>query len=160
MQKFLFLIIIIITFLISIFSSFSSEFSFIFPSDIKYTSSEYGYREIFGKTSFHDGTDFPAPYKSNVYSSMSGTVIYVGFLYGYGNTVIISHKNGYKTSYSHLDSNFLVKVSDYVYSGQLIGQVGPKYLENGILNGFTTGPHLHFCIYKDGKTIDPMSILN
>lgn len=44
--------------------------------------------------------------------------------------------------------------------GQIIGKVGPKYLENGMLNGFTTGPHLHFCIYKDGKTLDPISLLN
>ena len=71
----LFLILIIgITLLTCIFNS-SSTISFIFPSDVKYTSSEYGYRELFGKISFHDGTDFPATYKSNIYASMSGTVI-------------------------------------------------------------------------------------
>ena len=97
---------------------------------------------------------------TDVYASMDGTISCVRFLNGYGNTVIISHENGYKTLYSHLDSNFFVKEGQSVYQGQVIAKVGPKYLENGILNGYTTGPHLHFSIFKsDGNTLDPLLLL-
>lgn len=135
--------------------------SFLYPTNARYISSYYGYREIFGSISFHNGIDFPLVCGSNVYSSLSGTIIHTGFLTGYGNTVIILHDNGYKTLYSHLSSEYIVKTGQYVNSSELIATVGPKYLEGGILNGYTTGPHLHFSVFKpDGSTIDPLTILS
>ena len=71
------------------------------------------------------------------------------------------HDNGYKTLYSHLSSEYIVKTGQYVNSSELIATVGPKYLEGGILNGYTTGPHLHFSVFNsDGNTIDPLTILS
>ncbi len=161
-KKFFILSFFSVSFL-SIFISFTvtpSKINFIFPTKTKYISSYYGYREIFGSVSFHNGIDFPVPHMTDVYASMDGTISCVRFLNGYGNTVIISHENGYKTLYSHLDSNFFVKEGQSVYQGQVIAKVGPKYLENGILNGYTTGPHLHFSIFKsDGNTLDPLLLL-
>lgn len=142
------------------FTTSTSKINFIFPTKTKNISSYYGYREIFGSISFHNGIDFPLPHMTDVYASMDGTISCVRFLNGYGNTVIISHENGYKTLYSHLDSNFFVKEGQIVHQGQLIAKIGPKYLENGKLNGYTTGPHLHFSIFSsDGNTLDPLSLL-
>lgn len=161
-KKFLVFFFIITSFL-SVFISFNSNNSltnFIYPTTTKYISSYYGNREIFGSISFHNGVDFPVPHLTPVYASKSGTVTCARFLNGYGNTVIVSHSDGYKTLYSHLDSNFLVSVGQYVSQNEIIARVGPKYLENGVLNGYTTGPHLHFSIFDtNGNTIDPLLLL-
>lgn len=159
MKKIAFTSIFIIFFLITFMYKDNNFSNFTFPSKTKYITSNYGFRDIFGSISFHDGTDFGAPYISEVYAAANGVISYCGFLNGYGNTISITHENGYITSYSHLASDFKVKLGEYVLAGDTIGYVGPKYLENGILNGLTTGPHLHFRIFKDGKTIDPMSVL-
>jgi ABC-type transport system substrate-binding protein len=65
---------------------------------------------------------------------------------GYGKTIIVRHKYGYKTLYAHLSSIF-VKVGQYVKQGQIIGRSGNT--------GFSTGPHLHFGIKLNGRWINP-----
>ncbi len=160
-KKYFFISIFSASFLvISITSSSNKISSICLPTDTKVISSYYGYREIFGNTSFHNGIDFPISPGSNVYAFCSGTVTHAGFLTGYGNTIIISHDNGFKSLYAHLESIFLVKLGQYVTTKQQIGKVGPKYLENGMLNGYTTGPHLHFSIFDtNGNSFDPVTIL-
>lgn len=132
---------------------------YIYPTYTKVISSYFGYRDIFGSTSFHSGIDFPVPEGTPVYSTASGTVISASFTKGYGNSVIIEHFDGTKALYAHLSETFIVKIGQSVSQGEKIAMVGPKYLSNGILNGLTTGPHLHFTIYdKNGNLVDPLSL--
>lgn len=145
------------------FISFNSDFSnsniFYYPTDYLTITSHYGNREIYGVQNFHNGTDFGAPQGSDVYSISSGFVSFAGFLNGYGNTVIIQHNNGIKSLYAHLGEEFIVDTGDNIYSKQKIGTVGPKYLSNGVLNGFTTGPHLHLTIFDSSdSTINPLTL--
>ena len=108
---------------------------------------------------FHSGIDFPVPEESPVYSTSNGIVISASFINGYGNSVIIEHFDGSKALYAHLSETYIVKIGQTVSQGEKIAMVGPKYLSNGVLNGLTTGPHLHFTIYdKYGNLIDPLSL--
>lgn len=72
--------------------------------------------------------------------------------------------------YSHVSPDFIVNVGDFVTRGQIIGNVGPKYVYNvpnnpykastgKPTNGATTGAHLHFCIKKNGEYVDPLDYL-
>lgn len=134
--------------------------SFIYPTKYTNISSNYGNRILYGTNNFHNGVDFLAPEGSEIYASCSGYVICASFLEnGYGNTVILSHDSNIKTLYCHISETFIVNVGNFVNQGDLIGFVGPKYLSNGILNGNTTGPHLHFSIFENDKTIDPFNKL-
>lgn len=156
LKKILFIIIIFFLFFIPT----NNQVNFVFPTDYTEISSNYGNRNIFGSTYFHNGIDFLAPYSSKVYACTNGIVIDKGFSSSYGNFIILQHSNSYKSLYGHLDENFIVNIGDYVYSNQYIANVGPKYLSNGSLNGLTTGPHLHFTIFnEENKTIDPINIL-
>lgn len=157
-----------LSFLYVIIHSFNSSLSndsnvsqnFIYPTKYTDISSFYGNRILYGNTNFHNGIDFLAPVGSEIYASCSGYVEYASFLEnGFGNTVILSHDLEIKTLYCHISETFLVKVGDYVSQGDIIGHVGPKYLSNGMLNGNTTGPHLHFTIYNNETTIDPLLML-
>lgn len=152
------LLLIIITYYNSF--HYSSSSNFIYPTNYTDISSEYGFRILYGNSNFHNGIDFLAPENSEIFAANSGYVEYVGFLEsGYGNTIIISHQNGYRSLYCHVAENFIVDIGQYVKQGEVIGYVGPKYLSNGVMNGNTTGPHLHFSIFVNGETIDPISVL-
>lgn len=152
--------LIFISFINSCFQNqqYETNNSYIYPTNTTSISSYFGYRELFGKQNFHNGIDFPALEGSTIFASRSGTIIFVGFSNGFGNSIIILHDNNYKTLYSHLDENIIQKVGGNIKQGDIIGYVGPKYLSNGVLNGWTTGPHLHFSVFNDeGKAIDPIS---
>lgn len=128
------------------------------PIKTNYTlTSKYGYRTL-GSYHFHGGIDLAAKIGTPVYAISSGTVIYAGFYSSFGNCIIISYYNGYKSLYGHLSSDFNVRVGESVNSSTIVGSIGPKYLKNGRLNGMTTGPHLHYSLYKNGKVIDPSII--
>ena len=130
-----------------------------FPIEYKNFSSYYGNRDLFGKRNFHDGLDIPATQGTKIYACHNGVIIHSSFIQGYGNSIIILHDNGYKSLYGHLSENYIVKNGSYVKKGEHIGFVGPKVLSNGNLNGYTTGPHLHFTILlQNGKTIDPLHL--
>ncbi len=162
-KKFNFFLVFFISIYILIHSSNISSNNPIYnyPCKTKYITSYYGYRELYGKLNFHNGVDFGEAQNNNVYSISSGIVQHVGFLNGYGNSVTILHQNGYKSLYAHLSEDFLVNIGDYVTSNQIIGKVGPKYLTDGRLNGYTTGPHLHLTVFNEkGKTIDPLTLYN
>lgn len=134
--------------------------NFIYPTTYTQISSYYGNRILYDNYNFHNGIDFLAPEGSEILATNSGYIEYASFLEnGYGNTIIISHNSNLKSLYCHTSENYIVKVGDFVNKGDIIGFVGPKYLSNGNLNGNTTGPHLHFSIFKDNTTIDPFSIL-
>jgi len=129
----------------------------MFPLQIKYVlTSGYGFRTF--NNAFHHGIDCAVLENTPVYAMNNGTVTFSGFDASGGNMLIIQYDNGFKSMYCHLASNFVFTVGDKVSKGIVVGYVGPKYLENGKLNGNTTGVHLHFGLYKDGKSIDPLSI--
>lgn len=114
------------------------------------TSSVYGWRihPIYGTNKFHAGEDIPAQMSAEILAAASGTVTIAGWVSGYGNYTKIDHGNGIETAYGH-QSSILVTVGQKVTKGQLIGKVGST--------GNSTGPHLHFEVYQNGKTIDPKS---
>ena len=89
------------------------------------------------------------PQGTNVYAALGGTVTSTGFNNVYGNYIIVTHNSGYKTLYGHL-SAILVTRGKYVDTNTKIGKVGST--------GMSTGPHLHFTVYKNGKTVDPMAL--
>ncbi|MGL5318747.1 MAG: M23 family metallopeptidase [Bacteroidales bacterium] len=100
----------------------------------------------------HHGVDYAAPTGTPVKSIGSGTVIAKGFqARGGGNFIKVKHNGSYTTSYMHL-SRFAknVKVGSSIQQGQVIGYVGST--------GLSTGPHLDFRVYKDGKAVNPLKI--
>lgn len=136
--------------------NFSSP-SLLFPLQTKYIlTSDYGYRTF--DNSFHAAIDCAVAENTPVYAMSTGTVTFSGFDNSGGYMMIIQYDNGYKSMYTHLSQNLKFKNGERVYKGDVVGFVGPKYLENGKLNGYTTGVHLHFALYKDGKSIDPLSL--
>ena len=98
-------------------------------------SSKFGPRisPITGKSSIHSGIDIPAPEGTNIYSASPGKVIYLGFNGANGYTVMIENNN-LIFGYSHVSPNFIVSVDDIIKQGQLIANVGPKYITD-VSNG-------------------------
>ncbi|EID84831.1 metalloendopeptidase-like membrane protein [Treponema sp. JC4] len=126
---------------------------FIMPISARFRwSSPYGWREdpIAHVKSFHTGTDMACPTGTPILASMSGKVITTGINRVYGNYVIIDHGNGYQTLYAHM-SKIIASKGQWVSQGTRIGLVGST--------GYSTGPHLHFTVYKNGKMVNPMSVL-
>lgn len=156
---FIFVSVILFIFFPDNFSNTYNDNDFLLPTylDTYHLSSEFGYREIYGKVNYHNGIDFPVPENAPVYATMSGIVNYSDFMPGYGICVTIIHENGLKTLYGHLSEKYHVPNGSYVFKGDLIAYVGPKFLSDGRLNGFTTGPHLHFSIFdNNGNALSPL----
>ena len=127
----------------------ASTGSFIWPLSGTITS-RFGYRDIFGSTSFHSGLDIAAPYGTQISAADGGTVTFAGWRGSYGQTVIITHDNGTVTYYAHC-SSLLVNAGDKVYQGQAIARVG--------MTGTATGYHCHFEVRVNGKSVDPANYL-
>jgi len=113
-------------------------------------TSNYGYRNIFGGTSFHGGIDIANSKGTNIYASDGGVVTHAGWMSGYGYLVIIDHLNGYTTYYAH-NTKMLVSVGDKVHKGQHIAEMGAT--------GRVTGVHCHFEIRLNGKQQNPRNYL-
>lgn len=103
-----------------------------------------------GVTKHHNGVDIKAPFNSLVAAAADGTVSLAGWNGGFGKCVIIEHAQGYRTLYGHMNT-ILVKPGQKVKQYQFIGRVGTT--------GRTTGPHLHFTIWKDGLIQNPLKYL-
>ncbi|MCQ2590505.1 MAG: M23 family metallopeptidase [Treponema sp.] len=119
-----------------------------------YLSSYYGWRDSpfnTGKRSFHTGIDMACSSGTPIYPAMDGVVTSAGYDATYGNFVIVQHHSGYKTLYAHM-SKITCKKGNFVYTTTQIGKVGST--------GLSTGPHLHFTVYKNGKTVNPLGLLN
>lgn len=159
LKKYLIFLLLSLFSILSLFSFGNSSTTLYFPVHKKsyYISSYYEYRTL-ETYHFHNGIDIPLVFGTPLYPLSYGTVSYIGYNGGYGNCVIITYSNGYKSLYGHISSEYLVRVGDYVTPNDVVAFVGPKYLENGKLNGFTTGPHLHFTLYKNNKLINPLNI--
>ena len=117
-----------------------------------YVSSPFGRRTdpLSGRPSVHKGVDFAAKAGSAVVAVAAGVVTASGRRSGYGNTVEISHADGYVTLYAHNRRN-LVQVGDLVQRGQTIAEVGSS--------GRSTGYHVHFEVSKNGRVVNPTSFI-
>ena len=98
----------------------------------------------------HLGTDFGARRGTPILAAAKGKVIFSGWKGGYGKVVKIRHDDGYVTLYAH-QSRLKAKVGKYVSKGDVIGFVGST--------GRSTGAHLHFGLYKNGRAINPMRMV-
>lgn len=98
----------------------------------------------------HEGIDIAAPSGTAIRAAAAGSVIYAGWLGGYGNLVVLDHGNGLATAYGH-QSSVAVGTGQSVAQGQVIGYVGST--------GHSTGPHLHFEVRVNGVPVDPLGYL-
>jgi len=118
--------------------------------DLKRVASGFGYRidPVYKTVKFHAGLDFTAPQGTPIYATANGVVRTAGNLgNGFGNHVVINHGYGYETLYGHM---FRIKVrsGERIKRGEIIGWVGNT--------GKSTGPHCHYEVHKNGRTLDPV----
>jgi len=124
---------------------------FIWPTRGVITSTFGMRRDPFtGTMEFHAGVDIANSIGTPVDAAMDGWVIAIGKDRGYGNYILLSHGGGYRTLYAHL-SAWLVSRGQRVRSGQEIARMGDT--------GYSTGPHLHFAIFKDYVPVNPLRYL-
>jgi murein DD-endopeptidase MepM/ murein hydrolase activator NlpD len=111
-------------------------------------SSSFGMRmhPILGYYRMHKGMDIACPYGSPVYAVIDGVVNWAGGKSGYGNFVGIQGPGGVGTGYGHL-SRVLVRSGQRVERGQVVAYSGNS--------GLSTGPHLHFEVYRGGAAVNP-----
>jgi len=121
---------------------------FRFPLQTFRITSSYGIREnpVTGNVRMHQGIDLAAPEGTEVYAVADGTVIEIGDDPVYGIYIVISHRDRLTSLYGHLQRVETV-LNSSVKSGTLIGRVGTT--------GQSTGPHLHFELKQDGRSLDP-----
>jgi len=116
-------------------------------------SSRYGYRAdpFTGRSAWHAGVDFAGKDGSDIVAVSAGVVTYSGPRYGYGNLVEVNHGNGYKTRYAHC-KEIKVSVGDIVRKSDVIALMGST--------GRSTGPHVHFEVFKNGRSVDPAAYIH
>jgi murein DD-endopeptidase MepM/ murein hydrolase activator NlpD len=116
-------------------------------------SSAYGNRmdPITGQPAWHAGVDFAGSQGSDVLAVASGVVVFADRRDGYGKLVEINHGKGVSTRYGHHEK-LLVKAGEIVKKGDVIGLMGSS--------GRSTGPHVHFEVLRNGRTIDPTRFIS
>jgi murein DD-endopeptidase MepM/ murein hydrolase activator NlpD len=121
------------------------------PVAFKYISSGYttGNRVImeYGLSGPHLAIDYAAPIGTPIRTVGDGTVIFAGWKNGYGYFTSVRHNGTYTTNYAH-QSKIAVRVGQKVKQGETIGYVGST--------GYSTGPHLHFEMVKNGVKINSL----
>jgi murein DD-endopeptidase MepM/ murein hydrolase activator NlpD len=115
-------------------------------------TSGYGMREhpLLGKRIFHSGLDISVPTGTPVRATAEGVVSFSGWEGRGGNTVVIEDGNGFRTAYAH-NGNNIVKVGHRVRRGDVIAYSGST--------GAATGPHVHYEVWKNGRSVDPSEYL-
>jgi len=114
-------------------------------------SSGFGMRfhPILGHARFHKGVDLRAAMGTPIHAAADGRVSFAGWAGGYGRQVRISHSDGLATAYGHM-SRIAAAPGELVHQGDVIGYVGST--------GLSTGPHLHYEVFKNGRPVDPMTV--
>lgn len=114
-------------------------------------TSSFGMRfhPILGFSRMHQGVDFGAPTGAPIVAATDGVVAFAGRHGGHGNYVRLSHSGGISTGYAHM-SRIIARPGQRVRQGELIGYVGST--------GLSTGPHLHYEMFRNGKAINPTSM--
>lgn len=122
------------------------------PTSNPALSSSYGVRfdPFTHRPAFHSGLDFPGAMRTPIMATAPGVVSFTGVRAGYGNTVEIDHGGGFKTRYAHL-SSIGVRVGQRVAIGSRVGAMGST--------GRSTGPHLHYEVWVNGKAQNPNRFL-
>jgi murein DD-endopeptidase MepM/ murein hydrolase activator NlpD len=122
------------------------------PITSGWLSSHYGYRTdpFNGRKTWHQGIDFAGREGSDIVAVASGVVSWSGERSGYGTMVEVSHGDGLVTRYAHNQKN-LVEIGDLVRRGETIALMGNT--------GRSTGPHVHFEVFKHGRPVDPASYI-
>ncbi len=120
------------------------------PTNGRVTST-FGMRRhpILGYKRMHSGMDFGGGYGAPIYAVTDGVVTIAGRHGGYGNFVKLNHGNGLGTGYGHM-SRIAVRSGQRVRRGQVIGYIGST--------GLSTGPHLHYELYRNGRAVNPSSV--
>jgi murein DD-endopeptidase MepM/ murein hydrolase activator NlpD len=115
-------------------------------------SSNFGYRSnpFTGIRQFHNGLDIVAPVNTRVKAAMDGRVAETGYSSIFGNFVIMTHTGSYQTLYAHLN-RIDVKAGQVKSQGSTVGLLGST--------GYSTGPHLHFGVFRNGTPMDPLKLL-
>jgi len=114
-------------------------------------TSQFGSRfhPILGHKRMHKGVDLGAGMGAPIVAAADGKIVAAGWHGGYGRQVAIAHTGGIKTTYSHM-SRIAASAGQTVRQGQVIGYVGSS--------GLSTGPHLHYEVYKNGRPVNPLSV--
>ncbi len=113
--------------------------------------SYHRYDPIAHRVQPHLGVDFDAPMGTPVKAISNGYVVFRKQIHGYGNTVMIQYSKAYKSFYAHLEKFARnLRPHEYVKKGQIIGYVG--------MTGWSTGPHLHYAVYKNGVAVNPLTV--
>jgi murein DD-endopeptidase MepM/ murein hydrolase activator NlpD len=115
-------------------------------------SSSFGMREHpkSGEENFHTGLDLSVPTGYPVKATADGIVSFSGMNGGSGNLVVLEHGHGYSTLYAH-NSRLAVKIGQKVKRGDIISYSGST--------GNSTGPHVHYEIWKEGRPVNPINYL-
>jgi murein DD-endopeptidase MepM/ murein hydrolase activator NlpD len=116
-------------------------------------SSRFGHRSdpINGRQAWHNGVDFAGKDGADVIAVAAGVVVFAGTRSAYGKMVEINHGSGYSTRYGH-HKELIVKAGDIVRKGEVVGLMGSS--------GRSTGPHVHFEVFKNGRVVDPSSYIH
>lgn len=110
------------------------------------------FHPVLKKYRAHLGVDYAAGRGTPISAAGAGVISFIGSSRGYGNLIKIQHTDGYLTLYAHQNSfRKGIKRGSSVKQGQVIGYVGST--------GLSTGPHLHFGLYKDNQAIDPLRVV-
>lgn len=107
------------------------------------------FHPLLGYSRLHKGVDYGAASGTPIVAVADGRVVFSGWHGGHGNFVKLEHAGGLGSGYGHM-SRIAVRSGTYVRQGQLIGYVGST--------GLSTGPHLHFEVYKNGAAVNPTGV--
>lgn len=125
--------------------------NFVLKKPVKGGITTSGFGDTILRTASHNGHDWAVNTGTKVRAAAEGVVELAYFSESYGYNILINHNNGFKTRYAHL-SEVKVSKGEKVEQSQVIALSGST--------GFSTGPHLHFEVVKDGKRVNPIEYVS
>ena len=125
--------------------------NFVLKKPVKGGITTSGFGDTISRTASHNGHDWAVNTGTKVRAAAEGVVELAYFSESYGYNILINHNNGFKTRYAHL-SDVKVSKGEKVEQSQVIALSGST--------GFSTGPHLHFEVVKDGKRVNPIEYVS